>query len=181
MRKVTPNLILKSAAVLHSSFDTSVMSVLLNFVLISVRRLSGMQKDMSAYLSIGVCGSLDTTVIGPTYPYFRGVRNKHNRYREEPLRTSRKLMIEWKVPLPPPTMTTPAFPDVKPASGLPGALGRRDMFGFETRSSSAVTYIFPFETLVLKECIAAGAGASSMSPVRTLKHAKIARYVLSAL
>ena len=79
--------------------------------------------------------------------------------------------MEWKVPLPPPTMTTPASPDVNPASGLEGTLGSRDMFAFETRSSSAVTSIFPSEMLVLKECMAAGAGASSMSPVQTLKHA----------
>lgn len=79
--------------------------------------------------------------------------------------------MEWKVPLPPPTMTTPASPDVNPASGLEGTLGRRDIWAFETRSSSAVTKIFPSETLVLKECRAAGAGASSISPVQTLKHA----------
>lgn len=33
VRKVTPNFILRSAAVLHSSFETSVMRDLLSFVL----------------------------------------------------------------------------------------------------------------------------------------------------
>lgn len=50
------------------------------------------------------------------------------------------------------------------------------MFGFATRSSSAVTYIFPFETLVLKEWMAAGAGASSISPVQMLKQAEEGRH-----
>ena len=120
---------------------------------------------------MGECGSLDTIVIGPMYPFFGGVSKQCFECHRELLLTSRKLMIEWKAPLPPPSMTTPAFPVVNPASGLPGTLGRRDMCGFETRSSSAVTRIFPSETLVLKECMAAGAGASSISPVQTLKQA----------
>lgn len=36
---------------------------------------------------------------------------------------------------------------------------------------SAITFIFPSETKALNECKAVGAGASSMSPLQTLKHA----------
>lgn len=122
-------------------------------------------------LSMGECGSLDTTVIGPMYPCLERFDRQHLENYRGILHTSRKLMMEWNAPLPPPTMTTPAFPDVNPASGLLGTLERRDIFDFETRSSSAVTQIFPSEMLVLKECMAVGAGASSMSPVQTLKQA----------
>jgi hypothetical protein len=76
VRRVTPNLILKSAAVLHSSLEASVMSVLLNLVLpCPSENGNAMQKDALADLSMGACGSLDTTVIGPTYPYFGDVSN----------------------------------------------------------------------------------------------------------
>src|SRR6266478_2616675 len=78
------------------------------------------RKDSRVDLSMGAWGSFDTTVIGPC---FGNVRNQHGQHGGNLLHTSRKLMMEWKVPLPPPTMTTPAFPDAKPASGFTGALG----------------------------------------------------------
>ena len=131
------------------------------------------RKDSRVDLSMGAWGSFDTTVIGPC---FGNVRNQHGQHGGNLLHTSRKLMMEWKVPLPPPTMTTPAFPDAKPASGFTGTLGWRDIFAFATRSPSAVTKIFPSEILVLKECMGAGAGASSISPVQTLKHATNGRF-----
>ena len=70
-----------------------------------------------------------------------------------------------KTPLLPPTMTALAFPDVNPTSELVGGPS-----AVVTRSLSAVSKVSPSEMLVSEGCMAAGAGASSVSLVQTLKH-----------
>lgn len=50
--------------------------------------------------------------------------------------------------------------------------GARDMFFLVVCSSRAVTWILPSLTAVVKECRLSIAGASSRSPVQTLKQAR---------
>src|SRR5882762_11214137 len=92
-------------------------------------------------LSIGGCFSLLRMVMPPVYPF------------------SLKLSTAWKVPLPPPTMTTPLFPP--PRSLVDDSLGARVTF-LVVRAGSAVTWIFPPEICALKEWMGEGAGASSV-------------------
>lgn len=59
-----------------------------------------------------------------------------------------------------------------PAAASGDTLGAREKLALVVRVGSAVTWILPSDTSVLKEWMGDGAGASSMSPVHTLKQAR---------